>query len=134
MATAKAERRPTVVLVVDDDDLIRGVVRTTLEDEGVFIIEASDGAEALRLASERGPDLVLLDVMMPGIDGYEVCRALRANPQTSRTPVVMLTAKTSLESQDEGLAAGADAYMTKPFSPLELIETVRRTLADGVQR
>lgn len=117
-----------MVLIVDDDELIRAVVRTTLEDEGVEILEAENGAEALRVAREQSPDLVLLDIMMPGIDGYEVCRALRREPRTRNTVVVMLTAKDSSESRDRGIAAGADAYMTKPFSPLELIRTIRESL------
>lgn len=117
-----------MVLVVDDDDLIRAVVRTTLEDEGVEIIEAENGTEALRVARERRPDLVLLDIMMPGMDGYEVCSELRREPRTRDTVVVMLTAKDSRESRDRGLAAGANAYMTKPFSPLELIRTIRESL------
>lgn len=118
-----------MVLIVDDDALIRGVVRTTLEDEHVDILEAADGAEALRIAAERTPSLILLDIMMPGIDGYEVCRKLRESEATRGTTVVMLTAKDSDESRERGLAAGADGYITKPFSPLELIRTVRGALA-----
>ena len=78
----------------------------------------------MRLAAKRVPDVVVLDVMMPGISGYDVCRTLRRDPTFSKTRIVMLTARNSARDRDEGLRAGADAFFTKPFSPLDLIETV----------
>ncbi|MQA11579.1 MAG: response regulator [Pseudonocardiaceae bacterium] len=105
------------VLVVDDDPTMRDVVRRYLEAAGHEVRLASDGSEALRQFGEREPDLVVLDVMMPGIDGLEVCRRLREH---SMVPVVLLTALGQEENRIAGLALGADDYVTKPFSPREL--------------
>lgn len=112
------------VLVVDDDPLIRRLLRAVLQTQDYQIVEAPDGASALELAAARTPDVVILDVMMPGTSGFEVCRALRADRRFDRTRIVMLTARATDADRDEGARAGADAYFTKPFSPLDLIETV----------
>ena len=115
------------LLVVDDDPFIRRLITTTLEDVAEFrLIEAEDGDQALELADRHRPQIVLLDIDIPGPDGIEVCRGLRANPRTSEATVVMLTASHSdtLEAQAE--AAGADLFLTKPFSPLELLRLVDR--------
>ncbi|MBN6034724.1 response regulator transcription factor [Amycolatopsis sp. 195334CR] len=105
------------VLVVDDDETVRDVVRRYLEVAGFTVEVAGTGEEGLRLFAERPPDLVVLDVMMPGISGLEVCRRLR---QTSQVPVVLLTALGEEENRIAGLELGADDYVTKPFSPREL--------------
>ncbi|MGW4483081.1 response regulator transcription factor [Amycolatopsis sp. NPDC004368] len=113
------------VLVVDDDETVRDVVRRYLEVAGFTVDVAGDGAAGLALFAERAPDLVVLDVMMPGINGLEVCRRLR---QVSQVPVVMLTALGEEENRIAGLQLGADDYVTKPFSPKELALRVASVL------
>jgi DNA-binding response OmpR family regulator len=112
------------VLIADDEDSVVELVRVTLEDERVRVIAAGDGVTALALADEIAPDLVLLDVNMPGHDGVEVCRRLRADARFARTPIVMLTAATRAEDVRRGLEAGATEYLTKPFSPVRLLTLV----------
>src|SRR3954447_11718366 len=119
------------VLIVDDDPFIRKLVSTTLEDVAGFEpAEAPGGDEALQLARAKPPALVFLDIDMPGLDGYEVCRRLRAEPVTSNTTIVMLTAAAGEEAERAAEEAGADLYLTKPFSPLELLRLVH-DLGDG---
>jgi DNA-binding response OmpR family regulator len=118
------------VLIADDEDSVVELVRVTLEDERVRVIAASDGVAALALAGEIAPDLVFLDVNMPGFDGVEVCRRLRGDARFARTPIVMLTAATRAEDVRRGLEAGATEYLTKPFSPVRLL-TLMDTLAPG---
>jgi DNA-binding response OmpR family regulator len=113
------------VLVVDDDATVADVVRRYLERDGYDVQLAADGETALRLAAERQPDLVVLDLMLPGIDGLEVCRRLRAG---SDVPVVMLTALGEEADRVVGLQLGADDYVTKPFSPRELALRVASVL------
>ena len=113
------------ILIVDDDPSIRKLVATTLEDVAGFeLVEAADGDEALELAREEAPAIVLLDIDMPGIDGFEACRRLRAEPQTADATVVMLTAAADEEAERAAEEAGADLFITKPFSPLELLRLV----------
>ena len=114
------------------DDLvpIRQMVRITLSTQGWTIVEAKNGAEALDLVRSEKPDLVLLDVDMgSGPNGFEVCRQMKADPATKDIPVVMLTAHESDSDRAIGFAAGATQYLTKPFGPLELIDTIRGILA-----
>ncbi|HEY2060477.1 response regulator transcription factor [Amycolatopsis sp. NBC_01480] len=113
------------VLVVDDDETVRDVVRRYLEVAGFTVDVAGDGAAGLALFARREPDLVVLDVMMPGINGLEVCRRLR---QVSQVPIVMLTALGEEENRIAGLQLGADDYVTKPFSPKELALRVASVL------
>ncbi|MGH3949280.1 MAG: response regulator transcription factor [Pseudonocardiaceae bacterium] len=113
------------VLVVDDDETVRDVVRRYLEVAGYAVDLAADGAEGLRRFHETPADLVVLDVMMPGVDGLEVCRRLR---RVSQVPVVMLTALGEEENRIAGLQLGADDYVTKPFSPRELVLRVGSVL------
>jgi two-component system chemotaxis response regulator CheY len=114
-------------LVVDDDPFIRRLIATTLEDVAEFEIhEAADGVEALEVARRERPSLVFLDIDMPGVDGIDACRQLRADQATSATTIVMLTAAHGDEVQREAAAAGADLYLTKPFSPLDLLRLVDR--------
>ena len=120
----------TTILVVDDEPSIVELVRFTLEDAEVRVVEASDGAEALILARRIKPDLVLLDVQMPRLDGLEVCRQLRRESDFARTPIIMLTAAGQQAYRTRGLGAGADEYLTKPFSPLALLALVEALLPE----
>ena len=120
----------TTILVVDDEPPIVDLVRFTLEDADVRIVEASDGVEALVMARQTIPDLVLLDVHMPGLDGFEVCRQLRREPALVRIPIVMLTAAGQEADRARGRAAGADEYLTNPFSPLALLALVEALVPD----
>ena len=117
-ATAPARR----ILIVDDEPTVREVVGQYLALEGYTIITAADGLEALRLAAASPPDLVILDLMLPGIDGIEVCRRLRA---ASAVPILMLTARTEDLDKIEGFEAGTDDYITKPFRAREVVMRVR---------
>jgi two-component system, OmpR family, phosphate regulon response regulator PhoB len=121
---------PTV-LVVDDEPTIVELVRFTLEDAQVRVVEAGDGLEALRLASLVRPDVVLLDLRIPHLDGVEVCRRLRGDPALAQACIVMLTASADEADRCRGRAAGADEYLTKPFSPLALLRLVRAHLPEA---
>lgn len=115
------------LLIVDDQADIRKLIRMTLEFEGYTLLEAQDGDEALRIARSTKLEFMLLDVMMPGeFDGFQVCEQVKSDPQLARTRVIMLTARGQQSDQERGRKAGADAYLTKPFSPLELIDTIER--------
>ena len=123
-----SERGAETVLIADDDASIRRLMQAILEAEGFRLLQAADGLEALELARANVPDLVVLDVMMPEVDGFEVCRTLRADPRTRGTSVIMLTAKAMSADVLVGLSAGADDYVVKPFHPVELVARVRSTL------
>jgi DNA-binding response OmpR family regulator len=116
------------VMVVDDDPNALDIVRTFLESRGYEVATASDGNEALSLLEEVQPVLVLLDVMMPGMDGWEVARLIKNHPNFGRTRVVMLTARSDFADKHEGLRAGADDYIVKPIQLKELGERVERNL------
>jgi two-component system phosphate regulon response regulator PhoB len=117
------------ILIVEDQSDIRKLIRMTLEFEDYEIHEAADGAFGLRMASAVHPDLVLLDVMMPGeMDGLQVCKAIKSNPALAGMKVVLLTARGQARDRESGSQAGADEYLVKPFSPLQLIETIERLL------
>lgn len=119
----------TRILIVEDQADIRRLIRWALEDSDYMLHEAASGELALQLLPVLTPDLVLLDVMMPGsADGYEVCRQIRANPALTKTRVMMLTAQARSSDQDKAIAAGADAFLAKPFSPAKLIELVEELL------
>lgn len=109
------------VLIVEDQVDIRRLIRLTLELEDCEIHEAADGEEGWRLAQALRPDVVLLDRMMPRMDGLALCRLLRADPMLADCPVVMLTARGTAADRQEGLAAGVTHYLVKPFSPMELL-------------
>ena len=113
------------ILVVDDETIVREVVERYLVREGYNVLTAGDGEDALRLAREETPDLVVLDLMLPKVDGLEVCRRLRAE---SSTPIIMLTAKGEETDKIVGLTLGADDYLVKPFSPRELVARVQAVL------
>jgi DNA-binding response OmpR family regulator len=117
-----------VVLAADDDEDILELVAFRLERSGYTVLRAHDGEEALRLAQEEQPDLVVLDVMMPKLDGFEVTRRLRADAATSSTPIILLTARAQDADVQMGFDAGADDYLRKPFSPQELRARVQAIL------
>ena len=118
-----------VVLVADDDDDILLLVTTRLRRDGFDVIQARDGDEALDLALEHRPDIAVLDIGMPGLDGLEVVRAIRADDATKDMRVLLLTAKAQESDVRRGFDAGADAYVKKPFSPAELSTRVRELAA-----
>jgi DNA-binding response OmpR family regulator len=117
-----------LILVADDDDDVRGLIIFRLERSGYRVIAARDGEEALRLAREEKPEVALLDVMMPRLTGVEVTAALRAGEETSRIPIILLTAMVQERDVAVGLEAGADDYIRKPFSPHELVSRVNAIL------
>jgi diguanylate cyclase (GGDEF)-like protein len=117
-----------LILVVDDDADIARFVQVNLEAEGFEVMVACDGGEALGLVQERRPDLAVVDLMMPGIDGLELTRRLRANPTTTAMPIIMLTAKGLTVDKVMGLTVGADDFMVKPFDTMELVARIRSTL------
>lgn len=119
------------VLVVDDEKDLVELVRYHLEKEGLKCLEAHDGETALQVARERHPDLIVLDLMLPGVDGLEVCRKLRKDPKTASVAIIMLTAKADEVDRIVGLEMGADDYIVKPFSPRELVARVKAVLRRG---
>jgi DNA-binding response OmpR family regulator len=126
---ADQEKQPPLkILVIDDADNIIEFIRLGLRYEGFQVEAASDGEQGVTAAVRLNPDLVILDLMLPGIDGLEVCRRLRANPTTSDIPILMLTAKDEVSDRIVGLQTGADDYLTKPFDFYELLERVRAIL------
>jgi DNA-binding response OmpR family regulator len=120
---------PRTVLVADDDEDILQLVSFRLERAGYTVVTAADGPQALAAAREHQPDLAVLDVMMPGLNGYEVTRQLRADPATQAIPVILLTARVQEADVSRGFEAGADDYLRKPFSPQELRSRVQAILA-----
>jgi DNA-binding response OmpR family regulator len=112
------------ILIADDEAHIVELVRVTLEDDRVRVLEAPDGATALQLAEEFEPELLFLDVNLPDMSGLEVCRRLRRQARLSGTPIVMLSAAAQHDDIVRGLAAGATQYLTKPFSPVRLLSLV----------
>jgi CheY-like chemotaxis protein len=116
------------VLVCDDEEILRSLIRATLA--GFEVAEARDGDEALAQARALHPELILLDMMMPGRSGLEVLAELRNDEKLAKTPVIMLTARTQLADRDAADAAGADRYLPKPFSPVQLISVVEELLGE----
>ena len=119
------------VLVVDDEPDVLLLCRVNLEFEGYEVMEAGDGVEAMARVRERRPDVILLDVMMPRMDGWQVLTELKSDPELRDIPVVMLTAKVQDQDQIRGWSAGASEYITKPFSPLSLSQVLEDVLNDG---
>jgi len=113
------------ILVVEDERDVRDMIRIHLKAAGFDVLEAHNGAEGLAIAKQDLPAVIILDLMMPEMSGVEVCRALRRNPTTSRIPILMLTAKSTEDDKVVGFECGADDYVTKPFSPRELVLRVR---------
>lgn len=118
------------ILVVDDDAFIRRPLLYILEEEGFAATAAVDGDDCLARLDDAAPDLVLLDVMMPGRDGFAVCRTLKQHPRWGGVPVILLSAKGQESDRERGLALGAADFLTKPYSPADLLQRVRRHLAE----
>ncbi len=120
---------PVHALIVEDEESILLSLEFLLTEEGYSVVTAKDGAAALNAAAVQTPDLVLLDVMLPHIDGFEVCRQMRANPLLKNTRIMMVTARGRESEVEHGLSLGADAFLSKPFSTRELMEKIRSLLA-----
>ena len=112
------------ILIVDDEPAIRFLIASTLEDEGYELFEAADGMEAYNLVGHIKPNLIILDVMMPGLTGYELCAKLKQDPATRNIIIIMLTAKGQEQDRLQSQQAGADHYLRKPFSPMELLNII----------
>jgi len=123
-----ASMQKGTILVIDDEPDLLELVEFNLKKDGYEVIVAKNGQAGLEIAQKHLPDLIVLDLMMPGIDGLEVCRQLRSDERTRQTPMIMLTAKSAEADRIVGLELGADDYVTKPFSPRELIARVRALL------
>jgi CheY-like chemotaxis protein len=119
------------VLVCDDEDVLRVLLRVTLESHGHSVVEARDGEESLQRARCERPDVIILDMMMPGPSGLDVVAELRCDPDLATTPVVMLSARTQADDREAAARAGADRFLAKPFSPLELVRVVDELLASS---
>ena len=119
------------ILVVDDEPEAVELVEFNLKQAGYAVTTAADGAEALKKARSQTPDLIVLDVMLPEMDGFEICKTLRLDSATAKVPIIMLTAKAAEIDRVLGLELGADDYLTKPFSPRELLLRVKKILARG---
>ena len=124
----EGSRTGSKILVVEDEPDIRELVRYNLEQEGFRVVEAADGERALEIVRKEKPALLILDLMLPGMDGLRLCRMLRERPETAGLPIVMLTARAAEIDRVLGLEMGADDYVTKPFSPRELVARVRAVL------
>jgi len=118
------------ILAVDDEPHILKLVSFSLKAHGYEVLEATDGLSAIEVAEAEQPDLILMDVMMPALDGYEACRRIKENPKTKDIPVVMLTAKTQVTEQKTGIDAGALDYICKPFTPKDLVAQVTAFLGE----
>jgi phosphate regulon transcriptional regulator PhoB len=120
-------KKATILVIDDEKDLIE-LVRYNLEKDGFDVIAATDGQSGLEVVKKHRPDLVVLDLMMPGMDGLQICKQLRSDPRMGRIPVIMLTAKATEADRIVGLELGADDYITKPFSPREVVARVKAVL------
>ena len=121
---------PKTVLVVDDDRPMRALCRASLEEAGFRVLEAAGGEEALESVRDERPDLILLDIMMPGISGWEVTSALLADRSTDQIPIIFISARRELADRVRAFGLGAQDYVTKPFDPAALAKTVAKTLAE----
>lgn len=121
--------KKSLVLIVEDEESLLKLESILLTSRGYQVRGVTNGEKALREIAENRPDLVLLDIMMPGLDGFEVCRRIKQDPATSSIPVVMLTAKKNSQDQARGIEVGADAYLTKPFKSVRIIEVIEGLLS-----
>jgi len=117
------------ILVIEDDPATSRLVDYSLRHEGYQVITASNGLEGVRKALSESPDLVILDVMLPGMDGFEICHRLRSEPTTAHLPILMFSAKAQEIDKDTGIKVGADDYLTKPAAPAEIVSRVEKLLA-----
>lgn len=116
------------IIIADDNENIREALTYLLEDEGYELWLAKDGAETLAKVREVVPDILLLDIMMPGMNGYDVCTAVKNDPVLKKVYVIMLTAKGQVTEQEHGKEVGADEYIVKPFSPMEILSKIKRVM------
>lgn len=130
MDEAHLQLKKKTVLVVDDEPHIIELVKIALEEDGFSVVGVSSGEEGLRTAGEIVPDLILLDVILPELDGYEVCKRLKSLESTRAIPVLLLTSRGAEVDRQKGKASGADRYLTKPFSPLKLLSVVKESLKE----
>ncbi len=119
----------TTIMIVDDSAMIREMVCEHLKQQGLKVVEAFDGADAIEKVKADLPDLVVTDVVMPNKNGYELCRWLKGDPKANKIPVIMCTTKSEEFDRYWGMKQGADAYITKPYNPEELLTTIRQLLA-----
>jgi two-component system cell cycle response regulator DivK len=119
------------ILVVEDQEDNRRIVRDLLTSTGYELIEAVDGEAGVRMAKEHRPDLILMDIQLPGLDGYEATRRIKAEPTLRAIPIVVVTSYALSGDDAKAMAAGADAYVAKPFSPRQLLATIRKLLPEG---
>lgn len=125
---------PNKILIIDDDIDTLHLVNLMLQKEGYHIVTATNGKEGMLKMSKEIPNLIILDVMMPEMDGYEVSRLLRQNPKTADVPILMFTAKSQLDDKVAGFESGADGYLTKPTHPTELLAHIKTLLSRSVKR
>ena len=117
------------VLIIEDDPATSRLVEYSLRHAGYQVIRAANGLEGIRMARSEAPDLVILDVMLPGLDGYEICHRLKADAATARLPILMFSAKAQEIDRNTGLKVGADEYLTKPAAPADIVGRVQKLLA-----
>jgi two-component system alkaline phosphatase synthesis response regulator PhoP len=116
------------ILIADDNENIREALTYLLEEEGYTLSLAKDGAETIKKVREVSPDILFLDIMKPEINGYDVCRMIKNDPELKKTYVIMLTAKGQADEQERGKEVGADEYIVKPFSPMEILAKIKNIL------
>ena len=121
-----------LVLVVDDEDLTRQMISMFMTMDGHEVVEAEDGVDALKKVALHHPDAIILDVMMPEMDGITMCKKLRANPATAFIPVLMLSGRSQIGAEQEGIDAGANAYMKKPMDPKEMLRVLNEMMMQTV--
>ena len=117
------------ILVIEDDPATSRLIDYSLRHHGYEVVTANNGHEGVKKAQSESPDLVILDVMLPGVDGYEICRRLRSNPETAALPIIIFSAKAQESDREAGLECGADDYLTKPAAPAEIVARVYKLLA-----
>lgn len=122
---------PKMILLVDDSDVLRRITSFNLKKQGYEVVEARDGIEALEKLEELKPDLMILDIMMPRLDGFNVLKKMQENDEWKDIPVIVLTAKGGEEDEELALSLGAKKVMTKPFSPIQLLEEVRKEIGNA---
>lgn len=122
---------PRKILVIEDDALIRELVRINLETAGYAVIIATDGFVGLELARQENPDLIVLDLMLPKMDGFKVCRILKFDEKYKHIPILMLTARVQEADKETGFKTGADGYMTKPFEPEDLLKKINALIEEA---
>ncbi len=124
----KEDGRKKRVLIVDDEPHIVNLVKLSLNNESYEVNGAYSAREAIRLMNSKSPDIVIVDIMMPGVNGYELCQAIRQNPKTKDVPIIILSAKSQMNDKLHAIDVGADDYITKPFDPMELERRIRLNL------